>query len=212
MRGMRLVSAQESREGAAAAENIMKALTGGDKIRARRLYENSSEFDPTWKIWLAANHKPLIKGTDTAIWSRIKLVPFSVSFADREDKTLKTTLETELPGILAWAVEGCLRWQEEGLAFPASVTVATDAYRLESDQIGRFIDESCILGLYATARARDLYSAYHKWGKGAGEDAMSEIAFGRRLVERELTKRRTAAGFSYDGIGLRVDSDVPPEP
>jgi putative DNA primase/helicase len=84
MRGKRMVSAQESREGAALAESLLKWLTGGDMVRARRLYENSSEFDPTWKIWLATNHRPIIHGIDPAIWSRIKLVPFAVSFDGRE--------------------------------------------------------------------------------------------------------------------------------
>src|ERR1035438_4193529 len=111
MRGKRLVSAQESREGAALAESLLKWLTGGDLVRARRLYENSYEFDPTWKIWLATNYKPVVRGTDPAIWSRIRLLPFDVSFEGREDKTLKTALLAELPGIVNWAVEGCLRWQ-----------------------------------------------------------------------------------------------------
>jgi putative DNA primase/helicase len=105
MRGKRLVSAQESREGAALAESLLKWLTGGDRVRARQLYENSYEFDPSWKIWLATNPKPVIRGTDPAIWSRIKLVPFDVSFEGREDRTLKTSLQDELPGILNWAID-----------------------------------------------------------------------------------------------------------
>jgi putative DNA primase/helicase len=132
MKGLRLVTAQEAREGAPLAESIVKWLTGGDRVRARKLHENSSEFDPTWKIWLASNHKPTIKGQDSAIWSRIWLVPFDASFEGREDRTLKTALLGELPGVLAWAVEGCLRWQAEGLPSPNSVLKATGEYRSEA--------------------------------------------------------------------------------
>jgi putative DNA primase/helicase len=106
MRGRRLVVSQEVREGAPLAESLLKWLTGGDRIRARNLYERSVEWLPTHKIWLAVNHKPVIRGTDDAIWSRIKLVPFDVSFAGREDRQLKTKLEGELEGILRPPVPG----------------------------------------------------------------------------------------------------------
>lgn len=205
MRGKRFVSAQESREGAALAESLLKWLTGGDVVRARRLYENSYEFEPTHKIWLATNHKPIIHGTDTAIWSRIKLIPFEVSFEGREDRTLKGALLEELPGILAWAAKGCLEWQAHGLEFPESVLRATAEYRNESDQIGRFTEECCIVGEYATARGGQLYAAYRRWAEAGGEDVLTQTAFGRRLVERGIQKGHSNKGAVYNGIGLRAD-------
>jgi putative DNA primase/helicase len=207
MKDRRFVSAQESREGAALAESLIKWLTGGDLVRARRLYENSTEFDPTWKLFLATNHRPIIRGTDPAIWSRIKLVPFAVSFDGHEDKGLKVVLQDELPGILNWALDGCLQWQSEGLAFPADVLNATSEYRNDSDQIGRFVAEGCIVGEFASKKARVLYSAYKKWASDAGEEQITETAFGRRLAERGFTKRKTERGVIYDGIGLLADSD-----
>lgn len=203
MRGKRLIVAQEGREGAALAESIVKWLTGGDRVRARRLHENSYEFDPTFKLWLATNHKPTIRGTDPAIWSRIKLIPFDVSFEGREDRTLKDDLLKELPGILTWAVQGCIHWQAAGLAFPESVRQATAEYRTESDQVGRFIEECCILGLFATAKGRKLYTEYQEWAKVTGEHVLTETAFGRRLTERGLEKVREKDGQTYKGIGLK---------
>ena len=205
MCGRRLVISQEAREGAAFAESLLKWLTGGDRVRARRLYENSFEFDPTFKIWLATNHRPEIRGNDPGIWSRIKLIPFDVSFEGREDRSLKATLRAELPGILAWAVRGCLDWQHDGLQFPESITTATEEYRHESDQVGRFIDDRCVTGEFATAKGRPLYSEYKKWAADAGEDVLSETAFGRRLTERGFDKKRTSGGNEYQGIGLRAD-------
>ncbi len=202
MKGRRFVSAQEAREGAALAESLIKWLTGGDRVRARRLYENSYEFDPAHKIWLATNHKPDIRGTDPAIWSRLKLIPFEVSFEGREDKTLKGTLQGELPGVLAWAVEGCLQWQQEGLRFPESVVNATSEYRRDSDQVGRFIEECCTVGQFAQVRARTLYGAYRKWAEQTGEQILSETAFGTRISE-QFRKEHKETGTFYAGISLK---------
>lgn len=174
-------------------------------MRARRLYENSTEFDPSWKIWLASNHRPIIHGTDPAIWSRVKLVPFAVSFEGREDRNLKLALQDELPGILSWAVEGCLRWREEGLQFPSSVIAATREYRTESDQIARFVQDCCVTGEFASGKGRSLYGAYRKWAMDSGEDPITETAFGRHLTEAGFVKRRAETGVVYDRIGLRAD-------
>ncbi len=207
MKGRRLVTAQEAREGAPLAESIVKWLTGGDRVRARKLHENSYEFDPTWKIWLASNYKPTIRGTDPAIWSRIRLIPFDVSFEGREDRTLKAALLDELPGVLAWAVEGCLHWQAEGLPSPDSVMKATGDYRSESDQVGRFIDDRCVVGERVSALGRNLYAAYKTWVEQTGErDSLTETAFGKRLTDgHHFEKKHTDRGNLYFGIGLRTN-------
>jgi putative DNA primase/helicase len=178
-------------------------ITGGDRVRARRYYENSSEFDPTHKVWLATNHKPVIPANDPAMSSRLKMVPFAaVSFEDREDKTLKQSLHAELPGILVWAVEGCLQWQHEGLGIPESVLRATSQYRQESDQVARFVEECCTLGKSLQARARAVYNCYRKWVKATGEEILTEKSFGTRLGERFLKEHKQTGTF-YKGIGLR---------
>jgi len=205
MRGRRLVVSQEVREGAPLAESLIKWLTGGDRIRARNLYERSSEWLPTHKIWLAVNHKPIIRGTDDAIWSRIKLVPFDVSFAGREDRQLKAKLEEELEGILAWAVRGCRQWLRDGLQCPATVHQATQQYRVESDQIGRFIEECCVTTDGGKVRARRLYQAYRAWCEQTGEHPVTETAFAMRLAERGLRKARTSRHTLYCGIQLREE-------
>lgn len=201
MRGSRLVRAEESGEGARLSESIIKNLTGGDRIRARRLYENSYEFDPTWKIWLATNHKPEIRGTDLAIWSRLKIIPFEVSFAGREDRSLKQVLRDEWPGILTWAVEGCLRWQEDGLAFPEAVLAATEGYRQECDQVQRFLDDACATLPNLSATAHHLYLRYKDWSEGAGESVLTETAFGIRLTEKGYSRIKVHGIRTYQGIG-----------
>lgn len=204
MKGKRFISSQESREGAALAESLIKWVTGGDRVRARRLYENSYEWDPTHKIWLATNHKPVIRGADPAIWSRIKLIPFGISFEGREDKTLKLALLDELPGILAWAIEGCLEWQRQGLNFPPTIIEATGDYRHESDQIARFVEECCVVGEFAQVKARQLYKAYRDWAEEMGEQTLSETAFGLRITGR-FRKDHKETGSVYLGVGLRAE-------
>ena len=206
MAGKRFVSAQESGEGAPLAESLLKWLTGGDKVRARRLYENSWEFTPTHKIWLATNHKPRVRGNDSAIWSRIKLVPFDVTFEGIEDRNLKGTLTNELEGILAWCATGCLAYLANGLAFPDSVTAATAEYRHESDALGRFIEERCVTGEYATGRAKNLFAAFKSWADETGEQIVTATAFGRRLTQRGFLKDKDERGICYSGIGLRHES------
>jgi putative DNA primase/helicase len=204
MRGRRLISAQEGKDGAVFAESIIKWLSGGDRVRARKLHENSYEFSPTWKIWLASNFKPIIRGTDIAIWSRIRLVPFDVTFEGREDKTLKTALIQELPGILNWVLAGCMDWQKDGLPLPASVAAATSEYRAESDVIGRFIDECCNIHERLSVKARAIYSAYKLWAQQTGElDVMTETAFGRRLAQK-FKKDRDDSATTYEGIALKT--------
>jgi putative DNA primase/helicase len=107
--GKRFVSTIEIEKGKQLAEALMKMLTGSEKVRARRMREDFWEFFPTWKIWLAANDKPKVRGRDKATWRRIKLIPFNVTIPDDEvDHDLPQKLMAELPGILNWAIEGCL--------------------------------------------------------------------------------------------------------
>jgi putative DNA primase/helicase len=159
--GKRLVAALESGEGQRFDEVFVKEATGGDPIRARRMREDFWEFWPTHKIFLATNHKPVIKGTDEGIWRRIRLVPFTVTLAEAEqDKTLPEKLRAERSGILRWAVAGCLAWQREGLNQPDEVSSATEAYREEMDAVGRFLTERCLFVPARFTTTKALYDAY----------------------------------------------------
>ena len=113
--GRRLVATIETDEGKRLAESLMKQLTGGDRISARRMREDFWQFEPSHKIFLAANHKPSIRGTDYAVWRRVKLIPFAVTIPEsKQDKHLTDKLKSEISGILNWAIRGCLDWLEFG--------------------------------------------------------------------------------------------------
>jgi len=162
--GARFVYSSEIDEEHRLNEQLVKDMTGGDTIEARRLYREAFTFKPTFKPWMYGNHKPEIRGTDDALWSRVKLVPFAVSFADRVDLALPEKLREELPGILNWAIQGCLAWQRDGLQTPPKVQAATETYRKEQDTIGQFILERCQTDKdYVQCKASRLYTAYRSW-------------------------------------------------
>lgn len=191
--GARVVTSSEVGEGKRLNESLVKSLTGQDTVTARFLYSEAFEYIPSFKLWLSANHKPVIRGTDNAIWRRIRLVPFTVQIPDEEkNENLLAELKTELPGILAWALRGCLAWLERGLDAPTAVTSATEQYRLESDTLGSFLEDWCELDATAAERSTDLYQAYREWAKESGEFELSQTMFGRKLEER---------GFSVDKRG-----------
>ena len=201
----RLVVESETAEGAQFNENLVKQLTGSDKIRARRMREDFWEFDPTHKILMCTNHKPEIRETKNAIWRRVKLVPFNVTIPDDEqDARLPERLRAEYPGILAWCVEGCLDWLEVGLEIPSAVEDATAEYRRESDVIGEFLAAECTVdpsNPSLRVRATPLYARYQKW---AGADAVNQRKFGKAMGERGFRKH-VNNGTEYLGVGLRME-------
>ena len=203
LKGARFVAAVETEEGKHLAESRIKQMTGGDTISARFMRGEWFDFKPEFKCFLATNHKPAIRGTDHAIWRRIRLVPFTVRIPpDKQDKRLAEKLLGELPGVLNFAVRGCLDWQRDGLRPPVEVTSATAEYRDENDQVGRFIGECCVSGEYCQCKARPLYQEYRRWATEVGEDLLSETAFARRLAERGFEKKRGRSGNVYLGIGI----------
>jgi putative DNA primase/helicase len=192
----------EIKEGSRLNEERIKALTGGDRVTARFLHNEFFEFIPVCKFWIAVNHKPVIRGTDEALWRRIKLIPFDVSFPpEKQDPHLYETLKTELSGVLSWAVEGCLRWQTEGLKPVGRIREATNRYRAESDVIAQFLGEKTIASPKGKVKAKELYDAYRKWCEEEAELAISSIQFGKRMGEKGFLKRRTDCTY-YSGLSL----------
>ncbi len=208
MEGARLVCACEVDEGRRLAEALIKQITGRDRVAVRRMRENYREFTPTFKILLAANHLPVIRGTDSAIWQRVDLVPFTVSIPPGEqDKEMPDKLRGELPGILNWAIAGCLAWQKDGLQEPHEVTDATDSYRRNMDVISTFVDQECVVAAGVSVGKGALHQAYVEWCKSAGEEALSRQLFGARLIERHVKEGRTGRLRFWVGIGLPADGD-----
>jgi putative DNA primase/helicase len=203
LKGARFVSASETDEGRRLAEAQIKDLTGGDTISARFMRAEWFDFKPECKLWLSTNHKPVVRGTDRAIWDRLKLIPFDVRIPENEqDRKLLSKLKAELPGILAWAVRGCLEWQKEGLGVPEEVRNATGAYQSEMDVLAGFIADACVLTASAQASATSLYQSYKRWCDDNGEKWSNQRVFGSSLAERGFEKRRSGATGAYVWYGI----------
>jgi putative DNA primase/helicase len=208
LKGSRFVAASETEEGRRLAESLIKDLTGQDTITARFLWADLFEFTPTHKLWLSTNHKPEIRGTDNAIWRRIRLIPWSVTIPPAEqDKKLPAVLRRELPGILAWIVRGCLEWRRGGLQAPDEVRKATGEYRAEMDVLADFLAECCELGADYWDYARDLYASYKRWCDETGERAEAQRKFGARLGERGFQRDRGGSRGAGIWRGVRLTEE-----
>lgn len=204
LKGARFVTTVEPNEGARINEGLLKQLTGGDTVTARHLYGKEFEFEAEFKLWMATNHKPIIRGRDLGIWRRMHLIPFTVQIPDEKvDKNLKYKLKQELTGILNWAVEGCIKWQREGLKMPKAVEDAVKEYKSEMDVITAFT-EDCTTQGPGEVKASDLYKAYATWADENNEYKMSNTKFGKEISLR-FNKVRGRNGVMYEGLRLNED-------
>jgi len=211
--GKRFVVASELEDGRCLAVSLIKDMTGGETIKADRKYEHEFEYQPTFKLWLVGNHKPVIKDTTLSIWRRVKQVPFTVTIPDDEiDPELPTKLEAELSGILAWAVRGCLAWQMEGLCEPQTVTMSTASYRQEQDILGDFIEDCCVLALTASVAKSELKDAYQHWCQDNGTEPVTQRTFKNRLIEKSITEGRIGKARYWRGIALKSNDDDKTDP
>jgi putative DNA primase/helicase len=212
--GKRLAVTEETPERALLSEATVKALTGGGKLTGRFLFHEYFDFDPTHKVMLVTNSKPVIRGQDHAIWRRVALVPFPVKFwkqedhpppgAPLQDPDLAADLLTELPGILRWALDGCVAWQRDGrLHLPKIVRAATAEYREEQDVLKPFLDEHCVIDPTGWVSTEDLYARYEIWATSAHERAMTKKALGMELAPRGFRAAKQAGVRGRQGLCLR---------
>jgi putative DNA primase/helicase len=201
--GARVVQIMELEDRARLDDRLLKNITGGDAMTVRELYGKIFEFTPQCKLWLGTNHKPDM-GDAASLWRRVRFIPFEVTIPENEqDPGLPLKLRQELSGILNFALEGCLRWQSEGLGMTPKVAHATAEYRSEEDQIGRFIEDCCVLSQDGWRPTSELYAAYSKWCGSQGEGLLEREPFGRKLGERPgLRSGRASGQRGWHGIGL----------
>jgi putative DNA primase/helicase len=201
--GARFVTASEAEAGQRLAESLIKQMTGGDVISARFLHQEYFDFVPTHKIFLGTNHKPVIRGTDPAIWRRIRLVPFEVTIPEAErDRQLFQKLKKEAQGV--WAVKGCLLWRSQELGEPEEVKAATESYREEMDTLAEFIKDCCIMKPGARVSRKALFDAYLEWCQADGQAQLNTRSFAASMREKGFPECRGGprGARAWEGIEL----------
>ncbi len=215
--GKRLVSPGKVKQGHRLNEQLIKDLVGADPLAARQVYERQFSFLPQCKLWMYGNYEPRISGRDYGIWRRVRYIPFKSTFKDepgarKPDKHLPQTLLEELPGILAWAVQGCLEWQAHGLGVSQEIQEATDQYKERQDMLAPFLADRCMVADHAKVKKADLWKAYQDWLTDNAEASKFDTsqALSRELKVRGFKDDIKIGGVRYwNGIGL-VDGTLPP--
>ena len=210
LQSARFVTVVETNEQQALDESLVKHLTGGEVVTARYLYGHEFQFIPQFKIWIATNHKPIIRGTDLGIWRRVKLIPFLATFSDEQkDVNLKDKLLAELPDIFTWALDGLKDWKAGGLREPEIVTESVKDYQREMNSVGQFFDDCVVITNEPTDKlsAKELYTAYKQWATFHDYTIETQTKFGKRIKEYCPVKVKLSTGFVYRGVKMIDDFD-----
>lgn len=206
LKGKRFICTSEIEDGTTLATALLKDMTGDENMSGRFLYENLVEFKPEFKPWIAANHKPDVPAEDQAVWDRMRLIPFDARVEeDQVDPQLGVKLLTEAPGILVWAVRGCLQWQESGITTPAKVMEATADYRAEMDYFADYLDATRDrVAKLSDVMADDALSVttlrdhYNEWAKANEHERLSQRAFAARMVGHGWAKVKDEHGWYWE--------------
>ena len=205
----RLVTSSESGESKQLNEARLKALTGGDQVTARYLYQEPFTFKPICKIWLAVNSLPKVKDFSQGFWRRIILIPFEASFSgENQDKDILKKLSNELSGIMNWAIEGYYSWCEQGLNTPQYIKELKHDFQGEVDIVYNFFQSKCFRDKNITTSARDLFIAFDKYCQNHQVvKLISKIEFGKRLSGVSDIRSHKVGGIKkYVGIGLKNEN------
>jgi putative DNA primase/helicase len=203
MRGKRLVYCSETERGRSWAEGRIKDVTGGDRIRARFMRQDSFEYQPEFKLFVSGNYEPAIETADPAMRNRFYVVPFDQVFEGANvDQHLDDKLKSEWPGILAWLVNGCLLWQEHGLATPDKVRAATDEYFERQDVFAQWLAQETVAGAGLSDHTERLFKSWTGFAKDNGEDPGTSKTFAERM-KRAGFKQKDAFALSPGGKKLR---------
>jgi putative DNA primase/helicase len=206
LRGARLVTASETEEGRPWAEAKVKQLTGGDTVSARFMRQDFFEYAPQFKLVIAGNHRPGLRSVDEAIRRRFHVVPFAVTIpAEERDPELTEKLKAEWPGILRWLIEGCLKWQADGLKRPQAVVEATGEYLEAEDAVGAWIDDRCDRDRSEWAAVSELFVSWSDWANKAGEAPGTLKRFSQTLKGRGFADQRVKSIRGFYGLRIRHD-------
>lgn len=209
LRGARLAVATEVEDGSRWAEAKIKTMTGGDRLSARFMRQDFFEFMPQFKLGILGNHRPKLRNVGDAIQRRFRMIPFKASFMGaKRDNKLGEKLRAEYGGILQWAVEGCLKWQSEGLRPPPVVCYATEDYFETQDTLGAWLEEKTVSDKKTETRSNELYADYKHWCDSRGEYVPPQRDFAMRLKDRGFRSRKSHGVMVFLGLRCKTVNEI----
>jgi putative DNA primase/helicase len=204
--GARMVTASEVQRGATLDEQVVKQITGGDRVTSRLLFKEAFEFTPTFRVLLVANHLPTVDADDSGMWRRLIPIPFD-KVIGQQDATVKRTLcdvSTSGAAVLAWAVSGAVAWHRDGLALPTRIEAARAEYRSDVDEVADFIEDQCVVGATRVRRG-DLHRAYLTWHKGLPGRPLTKTDFFANIASRGYRKVKSNGAWYFEGIEPKLN-------
>jgi putative DNA primase/helicase len=205
--GKRFAFATEGEAGDRLAVAKIKRMTGGDMMSVKRLYQDYFNLKPEFKLWFASNELPTISGNDDAIWRRIHVINFPVTFKPEErNPKLLEALKGELPGILNWSLEGLRQIGEltgDFLSPPKSVMHSIAEYRSDNDNVSDFIDGACVRDPGARVMVKELYDRYVEYCENSGTEPQATVTFGKSLNRLGFDIHKMSKGNARKGLKLK---------
>lgn len=201
----RVVIASELQEGQVFNEPLLKVLSAGETLPVRFMYQEEFMLKPKFKLWIMTNKKPKVKGNDHGIWRRWRMIPFKYKFTEKEKDPnfYEEKLKSELEGILLWAITGYQMWKEQGFEAPKEVMEAVEDYKMDMDQVARFIEDCCKVGEGYECTGSAMYDEYINWCIAEGENyKMTNHKLARDLKEKGFVNKRDMNGKKWIGIGV----------
>lgn len=201
----RVVIASELQEGQVFNEPLLKVLSAGETLPVRFMYQEEFMLKPKFKLWIMTNKKPKVKGNDHGIWRRWRMIPFKYKFTEKEKDPnfYEEKLKPELEGILLWAITGYQMWKEQGFEAPQEVMEAVEDYKMDMDQVGRFIEDCCKVGEGYECTGANMYDEYINWCIAEGENyKMTNHKLAQDLKEKGFVNKRKNTGKCWLGIGI----------
>jgi putative DNA primase/helicase len=172
------------------------------------LYQESFTYLPQFKLVVAGNQKPGLTSVDEGIRRRLNVIPFiALIRAEDRDPDLAEKLKAEWPGILAWAIQGCLMWQKHGLLPPPAITAATSDYLEAEDLVGRWLADCCTIGPALRTPSADLFDCWKKWAEASNEPQRTHKRFSQALADRGFQSYRVTGGRA-GFVGLAIKSQL----
>lgn len=209
--GVRFLRIAEPSAGVKFDDGLVKQLTGGDPVKARFLNKGFFEFLPSFKITISGNNKPNVRDTSHGFWARMQLVPWSVTIPESEiDPRLPAKLREQASGVLNKLIEGLLDWRENGLIVPEAVRMATRTYRDQSDDLGRFLAQCCLVSdADASVRvgAKELFDVFEAWAEQTGGAKWTMKGLKKALEDRGF-EQKASNGMKWLRIELRPGVSV----